>query len=380
MLDSSINTDDFRLSAQSPASQNAADASAIDTRLRLLSAVVDLQIQLDACRGSVDAAQMVVDRVAETIDGVRVILAWRERRHCKIYADSRRIGSGNAGENRFAEAAAEEVIARTTTTVWPARRSENRHALLAVEQFAKSESLEQFCAEPLVDSAGEIGGVLMVCRSQEQNHQDNGGSFSDAALLQAIATPLACKLSSLQRIEPSRVQRWVATAENNLGRLRHRSTLWAFGVLLLVLLVPVRYKVRTDCEIQPVQRRFVAAPFDGPLQRVLVRPGDTVHEGDLLATINPREIEFELAGLQASLGRAVQEKKGLIAQQDFAASKIASLETQEAGTSNRTAPKHRRDNLEIRSPIDGVDRQRRLAPGRREHRLAKAKRFLKSLR
>ena len=105
--------------------------------------------------------------------------------------------------------------------------------------------------------------------------------------------------------------------------------------------------------MQPVQRRFVAAPLDGPLSNVAVRPGDTVAAGDLLATINPREIEYELAGVRAEWNRADQEKRGLIAQHDFAASKIASLETERLKLQTNLL-EYRRDNLEIRSPIAGV--------------------------
>ena len=46
------------------------------------------------------------------------------------------------------------------------------------------------------------------------------------------------------------------------------------------MLYPARYKISAELELQPVQHRFVAVPFDGPLQQSYVRPGDLVSKGD----------------------------------------------------------------------------------------------------
>jgi multidrug efflux pump subunit AcrA (membrane-fusion protein) len=118
-------------------------------------------------------------------------------------------------------------------------------------------------------------------------------------------------------------------------------------------MLPVRYVVPANIELQAEQRRFVAVPFDGPLRSSTVRPGDLVNEGDLLAEIDPRELEYELSGVNAELEKALQEKKAKMVERNVAGSQMAELDSQRL-RSEADLLMLRRQNLEIRSPITGV--------------------------
>ena len=61
-------------------------------------------------------------------------------------------------------------------------------------------------------------------------------------------------------------------------------------LLFVICVLPLRYVVPADIELQANERRFVAVPFDGPLRSSTVRPGDLVKAGDLLAEIDPQGI------------------------------------------------------------------------------------------
>ena len=322
------------------------NVSAIDQKLRLLSATIDLQVQLDRCHDLAGAADVVVRRCGESLGCGRVVLAWRDdpESSCRVIGDSDE-GASAGNTSRFLQAAIEEVASRSAATAWPSIDDQNRHALLAVEQFAKQISAKNMTAVPLREASGRSRGAILAIDMQNPN--------PTAPLLETIEMPLVGKLISLRRSEPSRLEQMVRKITAGYQSMRRRVVLSIVTAITLLMLLPVRYKVRADCELQPVRRRFIAAPLDGPLSRVLVRPGDTVGEGDLLATINPREIEYELAGLRAEWNRADQERKGLVAKHDFAASKIASLQSQRL-QSQASLLEYRRNNLEIRSPISGV--------------------------
>jgi multidrug efflux pump subunit AcrA (membrane-fusion protein) len=330
----------------SPTARMTSDQQSGDTRLRLLSATIDLQTQLDNCNDLVDAGQWIADRIRDSLQCKRVLLAWRRGQNapCRLIADTSS-DSSDADAARFAQAAAEEVIARSCITAWPSVGEKHRHAMLAVAQFAGAASLSQITAVPLSDTTGRIYGALLVADATDQAYAEQ--------LLDIISLPTTSKLASLQRREPNRLERYAKAVSANLSLRKRKTIIWGLGIVSLLMLIPMRYHVRAECELQPVQRRFVAAPIDGPLSNVAVRPGDTVAEGDLLATINPREIEYELAGVRAEWNRADQQKRGLIAQHDFAASKIAALET-ERWKLQTSLLEYQRDNLEIRSPIAGM--------------------------
>ena len=322
------------------------DVSAVDERLKLLSATIDLQTQLDQCQDLSDAADLVTRRCAESLGCRRVIVAWRNDPEsvCRVVGDTD--PSPIRGEpSRYLQAAVEEVASRCSTTLWPPNDDQNRHALLAVAQFTRQSSVTNMIAAALTGASGRSRGAILAF--------DVDNPTMAARFFETIETPLVSKFTSLRRSEPRRSERIVQRVLDGFQSIRRRNVIAGILAVTLLMLVPVRYKVRADCELQPVRRRFIAAPLDGPLSRVLVCPGDTVAEGELLATINPREIEYELAGVKAEWNRADQERKGWVAKHDFAASKIALLESQRL-QSQASLLEYRRNNLEIRSPINGV--------------------------
>jgi multidrug efflux pump subunit AcrA (membrane-fusion protein) len=124
------------------------------------------------------------------------------------------------------------------------------------------------------------------------------------------------------------------------------------GAVLLFAL-PLPFQIRGRCEVQPVTRRFVAAPYEGRLQDVFVAPGDVVRAGQVLAEMDGREIRLELSGLESDLQRVTKQRDQALANRETAAAQIALLEMQRLQSSMQLY-RDRLENLEIRSPTDGV--------------------------
>lgn len=322
---------------------------------RILASIVEIQSQIDAAAGLPDAALLAARSLQQSLPASRVLIAWRSNtsKGCQIIADSEMdnaspssVGQVNDG-NRLAESAAEESAARATITCWPADGNKNRHALMAVTQFANSLSAKSLLAGRLVDDQGNNRGCVLAIGTIDPF------DCSAKNQLDASRQPLATKLASVERSQPTRAEKIIRGATEFLrGEKRKFAIVIAIAIGALMLL-PLRYRISATCQLQPVQRRFVAAPFDGPLDAAMVRPGDIVSKGDLLARINPREIEYKLAGVRADLSRAEQEKKGLMAQHDIAGSNIAGLEFEQLRLETELL-EYRRTNLEIRSPLAGV--------------------------
>jgi multidrug efflux pump subunit AcrA (membrane-fusion protein) len=128
------------------------------------------------------------------------------------------------------------------------------------------------------------------------------------------------------------------------------------GILCLLvagLFLPVHYRVDCKCKLQPVVRRFITAPFDGPLEKSLAEPGDIVAEGQTLARIDGREVRWEASGLQADRNRAEVKRNTSLAKHDMGAARMAALETERLELKLRLLQR-RADHLEIKSPIRGV--------------------------
>ncbi len=140
-----------------------------------------------------------------------------------------------------------------------------------------------------------------------------------------------------------------------------KPTLWSrskgivgLGALAAVAMgVPVPYSVNCDCELQPVTRRFVAAPFEGALERALVEVGDTVGEGEVLARMDGKVVRWELAGNAAEYERAAKERDAHLADQKFGEAQLAKLQMERLSLTTKLLD-HRSENLEVRSPIAGI--------------------------
>jgi RND family efflux transporter MFP subunit len=129
----------------------------------------------------------------------------------------------------------------------------------------------------------------------------------------------------------------------------------AVGIALAcgILALPLPYKVSGKCSVQPETRRFVVAPYEGMLKEALVEPGDVVSAAQVVARMDERDIEWELAGLQAEASQAQKQRDANLAGRDTAATQLSALEMQRLEVKSRQL-RHRASNLEIRSPVDGV--------------------------
>lgn len=201
---------------------------------------------------------------------------------------------------------------------------------------------------PLRDDEDTLRGACLLTGTTEFRTR-HAISF-----LRAAAPPLASALGLHLRAEGNRIGRFCNTIAAAL-RQNNRTTIVVTLVVILSLLclLPMRYQVKCDCELQPVVRRFVAAPFEGRLDTSLVEPGDTVKAGDVLARIDGREIKWELSGRLAEFHRVEKERAGYLVSHETAQVEIATfdmqrLELQIEQLEDQTA------NLDIRSPIDGM--------------------------
>lgn len=337
----------FTASSLSPDATSRDSHHELLQRAETLAAAIELQSALDACREFDEAASIATRSLSEWLQAEGAILCWRNRptSGLKCISDHAHGGGTFATDHpRETLAAAEEACLRDGLSKVAATEVASSPGTMAMRQWLKTIGSNNLLACPMSDSSGKNLGVLLILDPRER---------SASATLDAFAPLLSCKLQSIQRLQPTGVEASLVRGIRSFRSTWQRATVCVLSTIILLMFLPAHHNIRTDVQLQPVQRRFIAVPFDGPLQECMVRPGDTVTEGQLLAKINPRELEYELAGLRALHGQADQERRGSMATHDFGKSQIAALEADRLKTQTELL-NHRKDNLEIRSPIDGV--------------------------
>lgn len=147
-----------------------------------------------------------------------------------------------------------------------------------------------------------------------------------------------------------RVTRWY---RGQTVRQRRRLFVGILGVLLMMTLLPFPHRVKCSCEVQATSRRYIAAPYEGRLEHVLVEPGDLVEKGQVLAKMDGREIRLELSGVQADIGRVAKERDLALANGETSEAQIAELEMARLQGKTQLL-RDQLANLEVRAPADGV--------------------------
>lgn len=128
--------------------------------------------------------------------------------------------------------------------------------------------------------------------------------------------------------------------------------------------------------VEPLRRIELAARTEGVVERVLVEAGDRVRAGQLLATIDVREQQAELARANAALteARTNFERLDALRERNFVdqASVVRAKAALEVAETDVNLWKTRIDFGRIAASIDGVVIERRIEPGAAVARLAPA--------
>ncbi len=310
------------------------------------AAIVDLLDRMLAADAR-SAFVVLVQELERDLGGPRVLLglAASEGKNCRLAGSTMHWDSA---ERSAIEAAMRECLARGENGQWPADEHSPRHALKAHEVLAARTHSECVFSLPLVDRKGTVQGVLLLLGETKFAADREARRF-----LQAAAQPVASAMAVVQKAKPGLLGRWRNRAGAFVRSQKLLAALIGLAATIGVLLIPMPYRIACECQIEPVARRFVAAPFDGTLERSVVEPGDVVAEGQLLAVMDGREIRWELAGIVAEQGQARKERDGHLARHDFGAAQVARLEVERLQQREKLLRK-RSENLEIRSPIAGI--------------------------
>lgn len=198
--------------------------------------------------------------------------------------------------------------------------------------------------QPSVNTLGSI----LIAASPEQIADDNYRTYVNQ-LVDMLGGHLALTLranQSMRQILGRRIKQVYRQRATRIG-------LFAMLMAAAIMLIPLPYRVHCECNLQPIHRRFIAAPYEGILESSTVESGDLVHENQVIARLDGRQLRMELAGLEADFDGAKKRRDSSLANRDVAESQIARSEMRRHEASIKIL-KQQLTNLEVRSPIDGV--------------------------
>ncbi|MFT5299709.1 MAG: hypothetical protein ACI814_000482 [Mariniblastus sp.] len=254
----------------------------------------------------------------------------------------------NSESYSITASACRQALVDSETLVYPSQSATGTPSQLALERYCKSNAFESCVNLPLLSLDGRNLGSILVAASSATIHQESFQQYL-AHICSMTSGHLDVVIRANRGMTDIARQSWKKIRASNLTRFMVIACI-CFSVLMLV---PLPYRISCNSELQPVLRRFIAAPYDGILQQSLVKSGDLVESNQIVAQLDGRQLRIELSALRAELDGAKKRRDSALAKGDIAISQIARSEMQRH-EANAKILEERLGNLDVRSTIAGV--------------------------
>ncbi len=254
---------------------------------------------------------------------------------------------------RLLAAAMQEAMDQGAPVRFPAAPTSPACIVLAHAELHARSGLAT-ASVPLVHAGRAVGALLAEWRATAPPHD------TSLALLGSVAGMLGPLVALSQRAERT----WPARSADLLRAARARMTrrhdplpkLLALALTAAVLVAgwwPVSWHVGAPARIEGAVQRVVAAPMDGYLQRSLVRPGDTVHAGDVLVELADQDLRLEQRRWEGALAQHENGFAAALARADRAQFVITQGKAGEA-RAQLDLVRQQLARTKLLAPIDGV--------------------------
>lgn len=318
-----------------------------------LAVAHDLMTEVNQQKRFLAAALAFCNGLANRFRCQRVSLGWLQGGYIKLRAMSQTERFNAKMEAaQLLENAMDEALDQDEEILWPAPESatfvSRDHG-----RFAQKLSPGHLCSIPLRHEGKAV--AVLTCERAD-------GAFHPIELQQVrlCVDQAAARLAELHRRDRWLGARLALWLKDQLAMVLGPRHTWAKAVSLLVLaallvllFLRVPYRVEGNFVLKSDEVSFRTAPFDGYLEEVWVRAGDTVKSNAPLIRLMTRELELEQSAALADLGRYQREAERSRATNGLGEMRIA-LALADQAQARLELVRHRLAESTIRAPFDGV--------------------------
>lgn len=183
------------------------------------------------------------------------------------------------------------------------------------------------------------------------------------AELQEVRTrvePFAAALLLLRRANRGWLQHGADACKDAIAELLAPGRLARKTAVLITALAAIAflfgsadYRISVPCTVRPAEIRHITAPYDALLSAVAMVAGDRVKQGDLLCTLDHRELEQEREQLRAELAVLERTRDRAMAEHSPIEAKLA-IAQQHLVRTKLDLVERRIEQAALRAPIDGM--------------------------
>lgn len=249
--------------------------------------------------------------------------------------------------------AMEEVLDASETLMFPAAANDG---LIAAEQaeLAQEAGASGVLSVPLMHEGLPLGVLTL------ERHRGDVFDPGVVATLKVVGVMLGPIMALQRERERTLLQRSRDVARQGMQALfgpRHPGVkLLAATALILTLTLSViqgDYRVSARTLVEGEVQRATAAPFEGFIAQALVKAGDVVHKGQLMARLDDRDLKVELTRWQAEREQYLRKQRQALANYDRASLHILNAQAEQA-LSQVQLIEDKLSRTHLLAPFDGV--------------------------
>jgi hypothetical protein len=300
------------------------------------------------------AAMAIANEMATRLGAARVAIGLNGKRGIRLMALShtawfnRKTTMVTGFEQAMDEAAEQRATIRSQPAPGEVVRIQVAHEALAAHWDGDA----AFTTFPLLTERGPAGAITVLYDAPPADAVVRLGEA-----ICALLGPMLDHKRRARRLVSGRVVDSLHDAFALVVGPRHIGwKLLAFGVTCAVaasVLIPTQFRVSAKAVLEGRVQRTIPAPFDSFIATAPAKAGDIVHAGDLLATLDDRDLQLDRVRWQGEHDRLILKSREALSKHDPGTSaqldaELAETDAQAALTAEKLA------RTRIVAPIDGI--------------------------
>lgn len=283
----------------------------------------------------------------------RVAFAEMRGHHCNVVALSNSAEFDHRSNlvRRIADAM-DEAVEQDSPLLYPQLNS--KLILRAHQRLARKHDLNSVATIPLVADRKVFGAVTLI--GGESSPIDRK-TLDQCRQTLSLLTPFMALKRDQERSILAKLGRSIGDglrAVFGLRYLRAKLAVTALASLLTVTsLLQADFRITADAVLEGEVQRVVAAPISGYLLSSAVRAGDTIREGDIMASLNDEELRLELARLGGRMQQARREYREAQSTRDLVGVRVIRGQMNQI-SAEIDLVEQQLDSIHLRAPFDGV--------------------------
>jgi RND family efflux transporter MFP subunit len=330
-----------------------------ERKVEILQTLVQVSTEITSTLNLERVLQAVVTLPGAVIPYERAAIALEQRGKLQVHAVSgmAHINPGDPEVERLREVlhwaslSGEELLVKQVGNEIEHEREETRAKF---ERYFAETQMRAFYALPLADDEGRVGVLSFESSDPDfltEAHIEMVRVLAGQATVALRNASFYKEVPFITVLEPllQKKQKFLAVER----RRRKLGLGIAAGIVLLLAVVPIPMRVDGDATVAPARTSQIQPEVEGVVKRVLVREGDRVSAGDVLAEMEDWSYTTALAAAQAkyesansAMNRALNSNDGTEAGIQRVQAAYWSAEVQRA--------QQRLGKTKLRTPISGA--------------------------